>query len=213
MKNLLLSSFLFFIVSCSCSIAHHHRFHIAEGEAVTKKIHPIIQNDTSALLYKAGIKIYGKYFSGLFLFKKMNDTTQRVVFSSETGITFFDFEFSGSRFTILQCFEKFRNVALIRTFRKDLSMILMTGIQHAHAEIVKYKKEEQLILRFKEEKEYFYYYSGDHPGFYTRIENTSKCFKRVIILLDKSDSGITSHISIRHKNINLKIDLQLIPRI
>jgi len=213
MKNLLLSSLLLFIVLCSCSIAHHHRFHIAEGEAITIKPHPIIQNDTSALLYKAGIRFYGKYFSGLFLFKKMNDTTQRVVFSSETGITFFDFEFSGEQFNIRQCFEKFRSKALINTFRKDLSMILMTVIHPAHAELVKYKKEDQLILRIKEENEYFYYYTDNHSGYYTRIENTSKCIKKVIVLLDKNASGLTSHIIIRHKDINLYIDLQLIPRI
>jgi len=213
MRNLLSSSIFFIIILCSCSVVHYNRFHISKDDGFEKRIDPVIQNGASALLYKAGIRIYGKYVSGLFLFKKMNDTTQRVVFSSETGITFFDFEFSGKDFNIRQCFEKFRNKTLISTFRKDLKMILMTGFHLAGAESVKYKKEEQMIYRLREGKEYFYFYLEEHTCSCLKIENTSRCFKKVIILLKKNASGVNSQISIRHKKIPLDIDLQLIPRI
>ena len=214
MKNLLLSSFLIILLLCSCSLAHHHRYQKTEHVGVPWKINPIIQNDTSALLYKAGIHFYGKYFSGLFLFKKMDDTTQRVVFYSETGIGFFDFEFSGEHFAVKQCMDKFNNKGLINTFRNDLGMIILANQNAAKADLVANKKDKDkhIVFRYKQGKEIIYYYITDKGTRYSKIERASKCFIKTVIMLENTENDLTTLISIRHKNINLKIDLKLIPR-
>ncbi len=47
----------------------------------------------SSALCDAGIDVVGNHISGLLLVKAMPDSSRRIVFSSETGITFFDFDF------------------------------------------------------------------------------------------------------------------------
>src|SRR5258706_12358912 len=50
----------------------------------------IIPSSISTSWYQASIDVTNKHLSGLVLIKNMPDSSQRVVFTSEAGLTFFD---------------------------------------------------------------------------------------------------------------------------
>src|SRR5688500_8330513 len=60
-----------------------------------EKLHPQLLSTT---LFSASIDVVGKHLSGLLFIKAMPDQSHRVVFTSETGITFFDFEYKSDGF-------------------------------------------------------------------------------------------------------------------
>ena len=45
-------------------------------------------------LYKANVDVVGNHLSGLLLFKKMHDSSTKVVFSNEMTLSFFDLNFA-----------------------------------------------------------------------------------------------------------------------
>src|SRR6186713_3460231 len=51
---------------------------------------PALKNE----LYRAGVDVYGNHISGLMFFKTMPDSSTNVVFTTETGLTFFNFSWS-----------------------------------------------------------------------------------------------------------------------
>lgn len=211
MKNFLLGSIILFLLN-ACTPLHPGRF--TEYGAMLSPPFPqsVIQADSASLLFKAGISFYGKYFSGLFLFKKTGNDTTRVVFSGETGITFFDFEFSGGHFRLVNCYEKMNREALINTFRNDLAMLLMTGLNTENVQWLKYGKQEQKVMKFTKGKDFFFYYLEENSSDIVRIERTTKRYKKVIVKIEKPLPDGQCHIFIRHKDVNLKMDLKLIPR-
>lgn len=211
MKNFLLGSILLCLLG-ACTPLHPGRF--TEYRAMPPPLfpHPVVQTDSAALLFKAGISFYGKYFSGLLLFKKTGNDTIRVVFSGETGVTFFDFEFSGENFRVVKCMEIMNREALINTFRNDLTMMLMAGLNTANVQWLIYGKQEKKVMKFSKGKDFFFYYLEENGSDIVRIERTSKRYKKVIIKIEQPVPNGRYHIFIRHKDVNLKMDLKLIPR-
>src|SRR6267154_2957609 len=63
--------------------------------------------------YHAGVDVAGNHISGLLLIKNMPDSTTRVVFTNEAGVTFFDFGFSSDgRFVIHTIIKKLNRKAI-----------------------------------------------------------------------------------------------------
>src|SRR5579871_1111397 len=81
-------------------------------------------------LYSASIDVVGKHLSGLLIFKKMPDSSMRIVFSGETGFTFFDFEFSADgNFVVHSIIKQMNKKPVIKTLRKDFELILMQHVE------------------------------------------------------------------------------------
>lgn len=76
----------------------------------------------------AGLKKYS--FSGILLLKTMEDSCKRVVFQSEAGFTFFDFEWDKHNvFRVIQIQDKMNNSALIKTLKKDFEVLFHINYQ------------------------------------------------------------------------------------
>ncbi len=69
--------------------------------------------------------LWKKYsISGVLLIKKMEDSSTRVVFQNELGMTFFDFSWTDTwMFKVEQIIAKMNNEALIKTLKKDFEAL------------------------------------------------------------------------------------------
>ncbi|HQY12763.1 MAG TPA: hypothetical protein PK133_11145, partial [Ferruginibacter sp.] len=77
-------------------------------------------------LYSTTVDVSGNHLSGLLLVKKMPDSSTRMVFSSEMGLSFFDFEFSADgNFKVYSIIKKMNRKAVIKTLRHDFELVLM----------------------------------------------------------------------------------------
>lgn len=227
MKNSALSNksfiLLLFISICSLLIISSCSFSIFNNYKTTCKhkfneqnLKPVFIQDTLSHLYKAKFHIYKKYFSGLMVFRNMPSGNSRVVFMSEMGLKFFDFEFSKPNnenktgFTIHYCMEAINKKMLINILRNDFGLIIMNNLKSSELVEMKEKGTLNKVLKLKIDKRHNFYIFDKETARMTNIKQTSCLFKKVKIDLFQQTDNIPDSIKISHYNLKLKIDLNLI---
>ena len=162
-------------------------------------------------LYKTEVNVIGKYLSGLLLVKTMPDSSIRIVFSSQTGFKFFDFEFSpGGRFKVNYIMKKMDKKPVITTLRKDFELVLMQSLDTASAYI---RKDSSAVYYVFPQTRGFYYYITDPAGTeLLRMERSSKRKPVVEAIMKDFSNGTPDTIGISHKNFNFTIGLKKIER-
>ncbi len=79
--------------------------------------------------YKISVDVTGKHVSGLLLIKCMPDSSIRMVFTNETGFSFFDFGFpQDNGFVVYHIVPQMNKPALIKTLRKDFELIMFRNM-------------------------------------------------------------------------------------
>jgi hypothetical protein len=94
MRFLPLISIVFFIASCGSAYKDLTRT-TGDVSCITK-----FKPAVTTVLYNTSVDAAGNHLSGLLIMKTMPDSSLRLVFSSETGFKFFDFEFSQRTFIV-----------------------------------------------------------------------------------------------------------------
>ena len=97
-------------------------------------------------LYNTQVDILKTHLSGILFIKQMPDSSTRLVFSTETGFKFFDFEFSREgAFTVHYILDKMNRKPVINTLENDFSLLLMNRMQQSSGS---FKKDDKLYHRF-----------------------------------------------------------------
>lgn len=158
-------------------------------------------------LYKTSVDVIGKHLSGILLINKMTDSTTRIVFSSETGFTFFDFGFQAENgFSVYQITSQMNKKALINTLRKDFDLILFRNM-----EADKYfTLTDSLFLyhAFRQSTGINYYITDNSCSTLVKMQRASDK-KPIMEAYMKINAGNPSPdtIMIRHLNVNFTIKL------
>jgi len=85
---------------------------------------PYFANPTMDYVYKANISIYGNELTGIFIAKKINDTTHRVVFTTEFGNKLMDLEISETDFKVNFILEELDRKIVVNTLTNDFRLLL-----------------------------------------------------------------------------------------
>src|SRR6188768_3523231 len=88
MRYLLFSFFAVLVVGCASDYSYLKI--VSTDSTCADKIKPTY---LSTAWYTAAVDVYDTHISGLLLIKNMPDSSIRVVFTNEAGVTFFDFGF------------------------------------------------------------------------------------------------------------------------
>jgi len=75
-------------------------------------------------LYKAVLDISKHHLSGFMYLKRTSDSSYRIIFSSEVGMKYFDFEFRGKEFIIQYCFPSLEKKSLLKLLENDFRVLL-----------------------------------------------------------------------------------------
>ena len=203
MHYLLLSSLLLI----GCSSAYRNLQKTSGDIHAIEKFRPVFK----VALYKTEVNVMGNYLSGLLLLKKMPDSSTRIVFSNELGLTFFDFEFSKKGdFKVYQVIKQMDRKAVIKTLRKDFELILMDPLDFSHAYL---RTADQLkYYVFPQVKGLNYYITDITNTELVRMERASKRKTVVTILTKNYNSGLPDSIGITHNNFHFIIGLKKIER-
>ncbi len=157
------------------------------------------------------------HLSGLLLFKALEDSSTRVVFANESGLTFFDFGWSGrDSFYVVRIIPQLDRRPVIKTLRKDLELILYKGLDRATEQSFKNTSEANCCgyagnrrterwHRFRLEKGYVYYVQVD--SLLRRIETTNGSRPvTTIALAARPDTDLLSDsISVVHHRAHFTI--------
>ena len=120
---LIISSFLLLFISSCSTVNVVKDYTPAAVEKNTFEV-PYFTNPKMDYVYKANISVYGNELSGIFIAKKINDTTHRVVFTTEFGNKLLDFEISETDFKVNSIVEDLDRKILINTLKTDFRLLL-----------------------------------------------------------------------------------------
>lgn len=212
MKNLVLSSFIIFLLA-GCTFGHYGQ--LLERKNSTYKTSlpkPIFGHHFNSFLFKTNITVYGKDYSGLLVTKQMSPLDYRVIFTTELGMKLFDFEFKDAVFTLHYCVPQFNKPTLLKIIQLDIETLLMNDLSSKEAIDFADKKGLYAIKRIKYDKRYNYYFTEKASQNLVKIEHAKKRIKKATFTLSDHQNGFPGKIIIRHHDIRLKIELNLLKK-
>jgi hypothetical protein len=205
MRNLLFISCV--VVLSGCTSLYSNLQKTNADINCLKKFKP----EFSSALYTASIDVVGKHLSGLLIFKKMPDSSTRIVFSGETGFTFFDFEFAADgNFTVHSIMKQMNKKPVIKTLRKDFELILMQNLDNKNAYAL--KDSSLRYIAFPQTKGYYYYVTNTSCTELIEMQRASKQKVVVEAVMKNYVNNIPDTIGFSHKKFNFEIGLKKIER-
>jgi len=200
MRFLRISFLLFCLTSCTLSTTKG----LVNIPVVNAEYQNLYFSDTSTdYVYKSKIDVYGNYFGGILIIKKINESHHRVVLTTEFGSKIFDFEFQNDNFKVNSILDKLNKKIITNTLKKDFQLLL-----DEHIVITKeYKNAAYKIYQSQNKKRLNFYFINNKTADLEKLINTSKTKEKVIITFNNIDKKLARKILITHKNIQLKIEL------
>ncbi len=159
--------------------------------------------------YKASIDVTGKHLSGLLLFKTLPDSSVRVVFTGETGTTFFDLEFDAAQRKVNFVLPQFNRKPVIRTLQNDLDLIFMRYLRDPSAELFFDGKSK--YLRVKSGGKTIYIWATNNCEHLQKIEEEWGGKKKVEVTM-YGDGSAPDSVRITHYNFSMDIKLRKLER-
>jgi len=202
-RFLLISFFSVLLFSCkSYEIAN-----AVKKEASVKELKNLyFANPETDYVYKAHIEVYGNKLSGIFIAKRMNDSIHRVVFTTDFGNTLLDFELSETDFKVNYILDDLNRKIIVNTLRDDFRLLLKVDYEIEET----LEDEEFLIYKSEDKKRFNYFLVSKKDNKLVKLINASKRKEKVIFKFASKNSTFAENITIQHKNIKLKIELNQI---
>lgn len=199
----LIISILLATLCASCSLKTTGGLRaISSKESVVSNIY--FSNAENDYVYKAKIDVYGRYFGGILILKKVDTNSHRVVFTTEFGTKLFDFLYEGDTFTKIFVIDDLDKKLIVNTLRKDFRILISESAEVDE----KYVSETEIIYRTKDGSRYNFYFFDKANNRLERIIHSSKLKEKVEIVFASEAKSIAQKIGIHHSNIKLNIDLE-----
>jgi hypothetical protein len=165
----------------------------------------------NAMLYKAQIYLFNKYFTGLLLHKQTDSATAHLVFVTEVGMKMFDMEIKKDSLKMAYCFGPMNKPKITNLLESDMGVILLYPLLNKTAKIYINRKQENTLYVTKEKgRKYFYYTQVNSP----RIAKTlvrGKLFTKQKTVYKYGVDNLPESVSLKHKGLlRLKIKLNRI---
>jgi len=200
MQFLKISLFLFLFSSCSLKTTEGLRTTLVSKTQVENLY---FSDHAQDYIYKAKIDIYGRYFGGILIIKKLKKNTHRVVFTTEFGSKVFDFLYEGDTFTKNFIVPDIDKKFIVNTLQKDFKILISETAQVKE----QFELEEIDVYKSEADKRFNFYFFNKENQRLEKIVNTSKSKEKVTILFTSKTENIAEKIAINHNNIKLSIDL------
>lgn len=164
---------------------------------------PYFSDSKTDYVYKTNISVYGNELSGIFIAKKINDTTHRIVFTTEFGNKLMDFEISENDFKVNSIVSELDRKILINTLKEDFRLLLKK--QYLIQE--QFENESAEIYKSKDGKRDNYIFISKKEQKLEKIVHASKTKEKFTLLFSSENNIFAEKIQIIHQNIKLKIEL------
>ena len=208
MRNLLLNSILC-VMLMGCSKTASPYMYLQKAPDAKNCIQDL-KPKYSSVLYDTKVDVIGKHLSGLLLFKLMPDSSTRVVFSSEMGVGFFDFEYSDKGFKVHSCMKELNKKIVIKQLKKDIGLLFMYNCNPDDAKT--FTGNDELHFGFIKLKEQTYYITDPLCTSIKRVEYATDNHKKVIVNMYGNKGVLPDSALLVHQNYNFTISLKQIIR-
>jgi hydroxymethylpyrimidine pyrophosphatase-like HAD family hydrolase len=154
-------------------------------------------------VYKANITVYGKSLSGLFIAKKINDSTHRVVFTTEFGNSLMDLEIGPESFKVNSIVEDLDKKIILKTLKNDFRLILA----NKHFIRNEYENGQEKVYQSKDGSRFNFLFADKKAEQLHKIVRASRFKEKVIVSFTSTNGQLAETIYVKHKNIKLGIAL------
>ena len=162
---------------------------------------PVFNEGMTEAVFRGGMDLYGKYFSGIFALKMESEEKYRMVMMSEVGMTLLDMTYTANDFQLNYCIEPLQKKALLKLIYHDF--LLLTIVPKPDRIKRKVKKTEFVFFRNKDCRDFYYFKEGQ------MVEIISKAFlNRTRIQFSEMNMGSANSIQIQHKPVKLRMELK-----
>lgn len=192
-----------FLVSCK---SYQIENAVSKESSVKEYKNLYFSDSKTDYVYKATIEVYGNQLSGIFIAKRINDSTHRVVFTTDFGNTLLDFELSENDFKINYIQDDLNRKIIVNTLRDDFRLLLR--LSHPVQEVL--ENDESIIYKSADKKWFNYFFESKTDKRLTKIVTASKSKEKIILGFESKSAIFAQNITIQHKNIKLKITLNQI---
>jgi hypothetical protein len=203
--------FLLFSLSCfliGCASEYKGLKAVTPDVKCIDKIKP---RGISTGWFHTSVDVQGKHLSGLLLIKQMPESKTRIVFSSESGLTIFDFEFgSDDYFQVRKIQEQLNKKVIIGTLRLDFWLLLAIPFQD-EKNILSWNSGEEIFFGVQHKNETAYFVTDENCADLKRMEFGSD-HKRKFFIVQKGEGTHPEEVTIRHDLFAMVIDLKKIER-
>ncbi len=201
-QYLIISVFLSLIIS-SCSTLNVVKGYNLEALETTEFKVPYFSNPEMDYVYKTNISVYGNELSGIFIAKKINQTTHRVVFTTEFGNKLLDFEISETDFKINFIVDELNKKILINTLKIDFRLLL----RNSYTVKNQYDNKENKVFLTEDGKRNNYLFISKSNDRLVKIVHTTKKKEKINLIITSENNIFATKIVIQHYNLKLKIEL------
>ncbi len=164
---------------------------------------PYFSNPETDYVYKTNIEVYGNSLSGIFIAKKINETTHRVVFTTEFGNKLLDFEISENDFKINSIVDELNKKMLVNTLKTDFRLLLKKDFVVNE----QFENENEKVYQSSSKNKFNYIYVSKPNNYLTKIIHSTKRKEKININFITKNNIFAEHILIQHNTIKLKIEL------
>lgn len=212
MKNLLLSSLLFFsfiLSACSTSLYGFQKSGVTD--VLTNRSKLLFANDTIEYIYTTHITFLKQTFSGLMIVKPYHSGDLRVVFMTETGVKIFDMSIplsSSNKSEVFYCIDPLNKGAILSSINNDLSVLFMRNI--SKGQMMEYTRSAEKIMVYKNKgfKRSYYYVKNNHI---TIASQHTLLSKRCSASYFFHNSTVPDSLTLKHTHLKMSFELHLIP--
>ena len=199
--TLFLISILFLVTSCATNHLEKELKPVTLETTVYNA--PYFANPEIDYAYKANISVYGNDLSGIFIAKKINATTHRVVFTTEFGNKLLDFEISETDFKVNSIVDELNRKILINTLKSDFRLLLKNQF------LIKEQLEdtENKVYKSEDGSQFNYLFESKKEGKLFKIVHSTKRKEHISMSFTSENNTFAENIVIQHYNIKLKIEL------
>ena len=201
--------FLQLIISfqlCSCSSTESLGVPGA-GDGTTIERSSPLGNMNIPMLFKARITLRKNQYSGLILVKQIEaDTSVRIVYLSELGLSLMDLSYKHDEFEIMKIQDFLNRPLMLKMVQEDFRTLLLdlSAVVPISEGLGEDASTGMLKFKHKSQRYRYYYERGKIP---VRIDRKKGCFGKTVYCIQEGE-GL--HMTITHRGIKLYIDLQQI---
>ena len=194
-----------FLILTACSSHYKTLYPVETDQTCLQNIRPPRIETT---WFNASVDVTDRHISGLLLIKNMPDSSYRVVFTNEVGITFFDFGFrKDGSFELKKILSHLDKRPVINTLKTDF--LLLLGLYFKN-DMQSWRHDGRVYYGVSHKKEIFYFVTDDQCSPVGRFEIGSARKRKVSIEFQGQALSEPEEITIRHYTFDMVINLKKI---
>jgi len=204
MRRFLLQSFLYSAILLILGSCKTYKLTDVQPVSGTEKtVENLYFSSTEDYVYKCQMDIYNNHVSGILIVKKINDTTHRVVLTSDFGNKLIDFEISEHDFKLNYVLPDLDKKIVINFLKNDFQHLL----RREYPVNSRFENKESNIYLSKLDKKIYYLFFNKENNLLKQIVYTKNNKEKIDFTFAAKKHIFADSLNLQHKDFKINIKL------